>query len=200
MTYREPARTVATDVRVVKPIVDYHDFVRWGAILAGLFMIISTQLVLSAIGSAIGFGLAAGGNNVNPVGIGTGIWVLICLVLSMFMGGWLMARGCGPINRQTALLNGAILWGLTLALSAWLLASGIMGTLGTVAANTGEVINQLPPGSLPDPANVNPVPVRDLAGNAAQATGSFVLGSLLGLIATLIGAAVGARTHPRVQA
>jgi hypothetical protein len=46
------------------------------------------------------------------------------------------------MNRSTALLNGAILWATTLALSAWLLANGVSGAFGVLASNAGEAVNQ----------------------------------------------------------
>jgi len=35
---------------------DYHDLVRWGPILSGLVVALATQLILSALGGAIGTG------------------------------------------------------------------------------------------------------------------------------------------------
>lgn len=122
----------------------------------------------------------------------------MCLI-SLFLGGWITARACGPMNRSTALLNGAILWATTLAISAWLLSSGVSGAFGIVASNAGEIINQAPTGAadLPTtPPNVTADQARNLAGDAATVGWSFALGSLLGLIAALVGASVGTR-HPR---
>jgi enterochelin esterase-like enzyme len=101
------------------------------------------------------------------------------------------------MNRNTALLNGAILWATTLALSAWLLASGVSGAFGIAASNAGEVFNQVQqqggvnvPNNAP---NVTADQTRDIAGNAAKGLWSFVLGSLLGLAASLGGASAGVR-------
>jgi hypothetical protein len=107
-----------------------------------------------------------------------------------------MARACGPMNRSTALLNGAILWATTLALSAWLISSGVSGAFGIAASNAGQIINQVPAGTTPTPPNVTAQDARNIAGNAATVGWSFSLGSLLGLLAALIGASVGTR-HPR---
>jgi hypothetical protein len=102
------------------------------------------------------------------------------------------------MNRNTALLNGAILWATTLALSAWLLASGVSGAFGIAASNAGEVINQVQrPGGVNVPNNaprVSAQQARDIADNAARGLWSFVIGSLLGLAASLAGAATGARS------
>jgi hypothetical protein len=205
MTYtNEPMNPMNRVVERVAPVpaVDYHDRVRWGPILAGLVTAISTQLVLSGIGAAIGLTTIANSGTPNAdagsVGSAVGIWSIISLLISLFLGGWITARACGPMNRSTALLNGAILWATTLAISAWLLSSGVSGAFGVVASNAGDIINQAQAGAdLPAQApNVTPTQTRDIAGNAATVGWSFALGSLLGLVAALIGASVGAR-QPR---
>lgn len=205
MTYtNEPMNPMNRVVDRVAPVpaVDYHDRVRWGPILAGLVTAISTQLVLSGIGAAIGLTTIANSGaprtDAGPVGSAVGIWSIISLLIALFIGGWITARACGPMNRSTALLNGAILWATTLAISAWLLSSGVSGAFGVVASNAGDIINQAQTGAnLPAQApNVSADQARDIAGNAATVGWSFALGSLLGLVAALIGASVGAR-QPR---
>lgn len=196
----EPANRVVDRVAAV-PAVDYHDRVRWGPIIAGLVTAISSQLVLSGIGAAIGFTTIANSgaprSNADVVGSAVGIWSIVSLLIALFLGGWIMARACGPMNRSTALLNGAILWATTLALSAWLVSSGVSGAFGIVASNAGEILNQVQGGTpVPTDPNITAEQTRDISGTAATVGWSFALGSLLGLIAALIGASVGTR-HPR---
>lgn len=208
MTYsNEPLNPMNRGVvERVAPVAtaDYHDRVRWGPILAGLVTAISAQLVLSGIGAAIGLTTLANSgaprSNADVVGSAVGIWSIISLLISLFLGGWITARACGPMNRSTALLNGAILWATTLAISAWLLSSGVSGAFGIVASNAGEIINQTAP-NLPANApnalpNATAEQTRDFAGNAATVGWSFSLGALLGLVAALIGASIGTR-QPR---
>lgn len=184
------------------PAADYHDRVRWGPILSGLVVGLSTQLILSALGAAIGLSSIAGSGAprtaADGIGTGVGIWAIISLFIALFLAGWVTARACGPMNKSTALLNGAILWGSTLVLSSLLLASGVSGAFGALAANLGEVAR---PGGLQvptTPPNITAQQARDIAANAATAGWSFVIGSLLGLAAALIGSSVGART-PRTN-
>ena len=194
------------------PVVasNYHDQVRWGPIIAGIAIALSTQLVLSALGVAIGASSigdsGAPRTEAGGVGVNIGIWSIVSLLISLFVGGWMAARTAGRMNRNTALLNGAILWASTLALSAWLLSSGVSGAFGVAASNAGSVISQVRQAAPNATAgivtgqNVPPVPTitaqqtRDIASNTAKVSWSFVFGSLLGLIASLIGSAVGVRT------
>ncbi|GET38164.1 hypothetical protein [Microseira wollei] len=201
MTYvNRPGENIVAEPVVGTRVVDYHDRVRWGPIIAGVLVALATQLILSALGAAIGLsGLSTSGaprTNAGDVGTGIGIWSIISLFISLFVGSWVAARASGPMNRNTAMLNGAILWATTLALGSWLLASGVAGTFGAIASNAGEAINQAQRGAvnIPNQApNVSAQQARELAGNAARVGWSFVFGSLLGLVASLAGAAVGTR-------
>jgi hypothetical protein len=191
----EPAVAVQTG--------EYHDRVRWGPILAGLFTAIAAQLVLSALGAAIGLTTIAGSgaprSNAGDVGSAVGIWSIISLLISLFIGGWITTRAAGPMSKNSALLNGAILWATTLAISAWLLSSGVSGAFGLVASNAGAAIDQAQQSgaALPNSApNVTADQARNIAGNGAKVGWSFAIGSLLALASSLFGATVGAR-RPR---
>jgi len=203
MTYPDRSGSQLTEPTIVNPLVDYRDRVRWGPILAGIAIAMGTQLGLSALAIAIGLSAGATGANAGSVSLGVVIWSIISLLISLFLGGWVMAQSCGPMTKKTAILNAAILWGTTLALSSWLLASGISGAVGAVAANAGEIANQVQQQggvNIPNQApNVDPNQVRDLAGNKAKPAWSFLLGSLLSLAGAMIGAALGAR-KPRLYA
>ncbi|NJL20104.1 MAG: hypothetical protein HC895_03550 [Leptolyngbyaceae cyanobacterium SM1_3_5] len=193
---------------VVPAAVDYHDRVRWGPIIAGLVVALASQLVLSALGASIGLSTIASSGaprtDAGGVGSAVGIWSIISLFISLFLGSWVMARCCGPMNRSTAMLNGAVLWATTLALSAWLLASGVTGAFGVIAANAGDVVGQVAPsGNLPtDVPDVNAPTAqqtREITGNAAKGGWGFTFGSLLGLVSSLVGASLGTR-KPRTIA
>ncbi len=197
MTYgNRSGMNIAEPAMITTPVVDYHDRVRWGPILAGIVIAISTQLVLSALGVAIGMSVGAADAQADPnaIGLGVGIWSIISLFIALLLGSWMMARTCGPMNKSTALLNGAILWATTLALSSWLLASGVTGTFGIVMANAGEIADRV--NVNPEAQNITPTEARDFADGVARAGWSFLFGSMLGLVASLIGSTLGAR-RPR---
>jgi hypothetical protein len=206
--YREEY-TTQSEVSIPRTInarVDYHDLVRWGPIVAGIVITIATQLILSSLGVAIGLSAGAAGTDARTVSTGVGIWAVISLLIALFVGAWIMASTCGPMNKRTALLNGAILWAATLAVSGWLLASGVSGTFGIAAAGAGAALDQIQePGGLEIPAdpgaavpNIPAPQVQNYAANAARASWYFLFGALLGLAASLIGATAGAR-KPRIH-
>ena len=195
-------------------VTNYHDQVRWGPIVAGLVIALSTQLVLSALGVAVGatnIGDSGAPRTDAPgVGVGVGIWSIISLLIALFVGGWTAARTSGRVSRNSALLNGAILWASTLALSAWLLSSGVSGAFGVAASNAGSVITQArqslpnnPVGTtgqnVPNSPTITAQQTRDVAANTAKVSWSFVFGSLLGLVAALVGSTVGFRNHRSIS-
>lgn len=197
---------VITEPAVVGRVGDYHDRVRWGPIISGLLIALATQLILSSMFAAIGAGTIEGSGaprSLAPnVAGNVGLWSTIALLISLFTGGWVTARACGPMNRNTALLNGAILWATTLAVSSWLLASGVSGAFGIAASNAGEVVNQVQQGAVNVPQNTPNVSAQqaaEIAGNLRRGLWWFVFGSLLGLLASMIGAAAGTRS-PRNNA
>ena len=201
-------------------VTEFSDRIHWGAIIAGLVVAISSQLLLSAIGAALGFGnIADSGaprSNSGDVAQSVGIWTIISLFISLFIGGWITARSFGSVNRSTAALNGAILWATTLAISSGLLAIGVTGAFGLAAANADRIANQAQQNgiTLPDARNSipsgrdtqnsgatpSPIPTlsaqqtREVASNGSKASWGFTFGSLLGLAAAMIGASVGARS------
>lgn len=206
MAYAERSTTAGyRDNSIPMPVVEYHDRVRWGPIFAGIVVSITAQLMLSALGASIGLTAGATGAGAGAVSLGVGIWAIVSLFIALFLGSYVMASACGPMNNKTALLNAVILWSTTLAISAWLLASGVSGTFGVIASNSGEVLSQVQqPGglTLPDAGdvpNVSTEAAQTAAANAARGAWSFLFGSLLGLVAAMIGATVGSR-KPRTSA
>ena len=90
-------------------MTNYHDQVRCGPIVAGLVIAMSTQLVLSAFGAAIG--LTSIGDSGAPrseapgVGTNIGIWAIIqssSFSIHWRMGDWSMTEinGFHPLERS----------------------------------------------------------------------------------------------------
>lgn len=197
MTYTEREEVINNSS--VDRRVDYHDRVRWGPIFGGIVVAIAVQLILSALGSAIGLMISAGDAGATAVSWGVGIWSIISLFIALCIAGWIMARTCGPMNKKTALLNGTILWATTLALSSLMLAWGVSGVFGVVATGANAVAEQLPAGSVDVPQqSLSTAQAEQFAANAAKAAWSFLFGALLAWVAAMIGASMGAR-KPRVH-
>lgn len=186
-------------------VTEYRDRVRWGPIISGVLVALATQLILSSFFGALGAGRIADSLAPRTIAAGiisnVGIWSTIALLISLFLGGWVATRGCGPMHRDTALLNGSILWATTLAISSFLLANGVWGAFGVAAYNAAAVMNQIQGEATTIPQNLPALTAeqtREIAAATSRTLWWFVLGSLLGLVAALAGAVAGARS-PRTN-
>ncbi len=207
-----PIETTTTERRyVTNP--DMGERLHWGAIIAGLVVALSSQLLLSALGSALGFTTIANSDaprsEAGSVANAVGIWAIISLFISLFIGGWVSSRAYHRIDRSTATLNGAVLWATAIALSAWLLASGVSGAFGIVASNASNIASQngvtLPnvtstqggtgTGTTATAPQITAQQARQVADTGAKTGWAFSIGSLLGLAAAIIGASLGARSR-----
>ncbi|MDD7592773.1 MAG: hypothetical protein PUJ57_00805 [Peptoniphilaceae bacterium] len=108
----------------------------WGVVIAGVVASIATFLLLSFLTSAVGLGTFSP-NTADPLGgVGVGMLVMfvISLVVSLFVGGFV----AGLAARYSAGLHGFLTWALAVALSMFLLASGVanlMGAFGNVVSS-----------------------------------------------------------------
>ena len=186
---------------IASRVTEYRDRVRWGPIISGVLIALATQLILSSFFSALGAGRIA--DSLAPRTIApniisnVGIWSTIALLVSLFIGAWITTRACGPMHRDTAILNGAILWATTLAVSSFMLANGVWGAFGVAAYNAAQVINQLQQQGnviISNTPILTAEQTREIAAATSRTLWFYVFGSLLGLLTSMIGAVAGART------
>lgn len=122
-------------IRVAQPV----DRVRWAAIFAGLFTTVSTFILLSILGLAIGATAFSPGDTLAGFGTGAGIWSAVSALLAFFIGGLIAARAAAVTGRGNGALNGAMVWIVMIPLALYLVSSGIGSTLQTLGgiASTG---------------------------------------------------------------
>lgn len=108
-----------------------RDFARWGPVWAGFFTVLGTVVLLRLFGAALGLGtigFAALPNLASPAGI----WEAIVALVGLFIGGWLAARLSAVGGHGLGLIQGVLVWGLTLTLSVVLTALGLGPILGVI--------------------------------------------------------------------
>jgi len=119
--------------RVTAPL----DRVRWGAVFAGLFTTISTFILLSVLGAAIGASTFDPGDNLNGLGASAGIWGAVTALIAFFVGGLIAARAAAVTGKGNGALNGVMVWIVMIPLALYMVSSGIgttLGALGGIAA------------------------------------------------------------------
>lgn len=112
----------------------------WGAVFAGLVIAIAVQIVLTLLGAAIGFAAWEPGESARGLGIGAGIWAILSVLISLFLGGVTTGRLAGILTRKDGALHGILLWGLSTIVTVWLLASGVTALAGGAFRMVGGVL------------------------------------------------------------
>ena len=150
-------------------VAEYTHRIRWGPVWAGVIVGLATYLVLLALGAALGLGPAA-----------AGWWGGIMALIALFLGGYIAGLFTGEADVATSVVQGALVWALTLLV------------LPIIGALLGSVIGTA----------VDPDAFRGVANTLAarpelgiQAAWWFVLANLLAFAAAALGAYTGAMTR-----
>ena len=119
---------------------------RWGAVFAGLVVGISVQMALTLLGLAIGaWSIDLQETQPTRVPISTGIWTGISMLISAFTGSFVTGRLSGAPLRADGMYHGAVLWGLTWMIFAWLTTTALatmVGGLFSVFSSGLQVLGQ----------------------------------------------------------
>ena len=116
--------------------------VRWGAVLAGVAVGISVQLVLSLLGIATGLSNMDITTAEDVSTTGPLIWAAISMLLAAFVGGYVAARMSALKRKVDGLLHGAVAWAVTTLLFV-MLASSVGGNLlAGIFSNMGSAMTQ----------------------------------------------------------
>jgi hypothetical protein len=100
--------------------------VSWGGIWGGVLVAMGVLLLLTSLGLAIGISAVDPyATDAQPVGIGAAVWAAISLLLSLYVGGMVATRVGVTIDRTTGMVEGILVWVLSILLVAYLAGSGI---------------------------------------------------------------------------
>jgi len=186
------------------------DRVHWGPIVAGLVTALTTLLLLSLLGLAVGLTTvnagtaAAQGGPPADVGRNSALWAGVSGIVAFLLGGYVAGRTAAVFSRGWGALSGALVFMLAVPLILWLAGQGlgtVLGSLGGLASGLGNT-----PGAAQGAQgaaaqaqaaaqNVQPIDVARAAEGARNTAWGALLGSLLGLGASALGGAMGTR-HP----
>src|SRR3569833_809814 len=87
--------------------------ISWGAIIAGLFFVITASWMLYLLGSAIGVSIADASDMEaigKGFGLGAAIWIVLSGIISFFLGSWVAAWLSGRSDDNDGVLHGLTLW------------------------------------------------------------------------------------------
>lgn len=106
-----------------------HRRVPWGAIWAGLFVVVGVEVVMQLFGAAIGLSvMSPTGGGAQGAAIWITIWAFISTISAYFFGGWV--TGHYGATRHGGVLPSIVLWGFATTLFLFVIGSGALGSIG----------------------------------------------------------------------
>lgn len=138
-------RVVTTGVPVSR--YEHHDAVevknrvQFGPIIAGVLTAITTMLILTVLGLAIGASALEPRDAGESLGFGAAAWGIVSALIAFFLGGWVAAKTAAVAGTGSGLINGLMVGAAIIALVLWLTGTGVSAVLGTVGSNIGDIIN-----------------------------------------------------------
>lgn len=201
-----------------------ENLVTWRATLLGALVAFVLGVMFNILGAALGIAVLTAGS-AGGAGILSVIWLVVANLLALGIGAWFAARISATPDYHNGALQGMAVWAVTTALTVVLATTAISNLLGTVTntvtgaagAATNAVqqntTTQQVQGAAQDlAANASDIAasaqqaiqenqgaIAQAADTAGTATATGTLGvfgaMLLGLLAAIIGARMGAK-HP----
>jgi len=105
--------------------------VSWASIWAGVLVAAGLMLLLAALGVAVGVtSVDPGDTDAGKFGAGAAAWAATSLLLSLFIGGLVSTLSGAIYDRTTGLVEGVLVWVVSVLLFGWLATTGISMVAG----------------------------------------------------------------------
>lgn len=115
-------------------VITPTDRVRWGPVLAGVLTTFGLMVTLLILGAAVGLSNVDASEPAGAFGVGAGLWGALSALIAFFIGGWMAARTAAIHGITNGILNGGLVWLLTLFLVMNFLTTGINSLLNTAGS------------------------------------------------------------------
>jgi hypothetical protein len=136
-TRRVPA--YSRGVSVTETIVPVRNRVQWGPVLAGTAATLTSMLVFSALGLAIGASAFKPGTDLTDWSTRAGDYGIAAALVAFLFGGWIAARSAAVSGTFAGLINGSVAGAVSLMTLVWLSTTGLANLVGFLGANLGNV-------------------------------------------------------------
>jgi len=117
--------------------------ISWSAIIAGSIVALILQLAINLL--AVGIGVSTinpmdSEDSASPKSLGTGAiaGIVISMIVSLFIGGWMAARFSGAPEPVDGLLHGVMVWGVVTLITIILLTTTIGRFMSGIATLLGQ--------------------------------------------------------------
>jgi len=98
--------------------------ISWGAVLAGAVVAMAVYMVLTTLGTAIGFSIGRD-TRVETLAGGALVWAILTTALALFAGGWTTSQLTAGETKCESMVHGLILWGTIVAAMLWMTTTGV---------------------------------------------------------------------------
>ncbi|MFB2550841.1 PhnA-like protein [Ensifer soli] len=119
--------------------------VSWGAILAGVAVALTTQLLLNLLGAGVGAAVIDPVSGDTPTAttfsLSTAAWFIVSGLVASFIGGYVASRLSGRPARAVGGLHGISSWAVTTLVVFYLLTTSIGAIVGGAFSGLGSVIS-----------------------------------------------------------
>lgn len=179
----------------------FRDRVRWGPVIGGVATAMTSMLMLSLFGLAVGLttvnagDAAATGTLPNNTGTSAAIWGGVSAIISFLVGGFVAGRTAAIFSRGWGALNGAMVFLIGVPIMLWLAGQGLGSLMGTFSGYAGDIANN----AQSTAQNTTPLQVSQTAEQIRNGAWGSLLAAILGLAAAAVGGSAGTRHHVEVE-
>jgi hypothetical protein len=120
--------------------------VSWGAIFSGALLVLGFQFLFTLLGSAIGLSALHFESGQTPdtgAAIAAGVYFIVTMVISFFIGGFATSRLAGLRVGPNAGFHGLTVWALVAVTAATLITSGAGAFLGAGVQMAGQAAQDI---------------------------------------------------------
>ena len=120
-----------------------YSSISWKSILAGFFISVLTYLIFASLGLALGAsaltGIIQSGGDMEGLGIGSGVWMIVSTLVSLFIGSYVAGRIGGMMPVRIGRAQGAVIASLFFLF----LLSQLGGAISLVGKGIGQSVSSL---------------------------------------------------------
>jgi hypothetical protein len=159
--------------------------ISWGAVFAGVVMVLAIQILLSMLGLGIGLSTVdpahtSGTPSASSLGVGAGLWWGLSYLLALVIGGYVTARLAASMVGLDGVLQGLLTWAFALLITVYLLSTalgsvigGAFGAVSSTLSAAGQTAKEAAP-QIAQAAGITPDVVQQKAKDllSARPTGA----------------------------
>ncbi len=170
--------------------------ISWGAVFAGAITSLSSLVVMTILGAALGWAgaLREGQALTRTLSMGTVIWLPLSAVASFYIGGWVAGRLTEIARVSESVIHGIASWSVVVVALAFVFTASSVGGLGMISRSVGAGA------SISGAGSADPLDIATENGNMGVAAGLSFLALILGAAAAGLGARSGTRVMRPVPA